>query len=80
MSGWAPLEVFNQQDRRVGATGDLGQQLGEKMEDSQPTTRKIGLSPYGYALNRAAQRFHLRLWYPPDGLQAWRGWKSGLEP
>ena len=79
-SGWAPLGVFDQQDREIGAIRDAGQWLDEKSDDSSPTTGKIRSLLWEYMLKRAAQRFHLRLWCPPSGLQVPRGWKSALKP
>lgn len=74
VSGWAPLGVFGQQDKRVGtATRDVDQWLDEKLDDSPPTTGEIGSSLWEYMLKRAAQRFRPRPWCPPSGPQVPRG-------
>jgi len=53
--------VFDQQNRKIGTIRDVGQWINEKLDDSSPTTGKIGSLLWEYMLNRAAQRFHLRL-------------------
>jgi len=39
--GWAPLEVFNYQDRQVSVVRDADQRLDEELGGSQSTTRKV---------------------------------------
>lgn len=74
VSSWAPLGVFKQQDRKVGTvTRDVDQLLDEKLDDSPPTTGKVGSLLWEYILKRAAQRFHPRPWCPPSGPQVPRG-------
>ena len=43
MSGWASLREFGQQDRKVGPMRDADQRLDRKLDDSEPTTRKVDL-------------------------------------
>ena len=43
MSGWASLREFGQRDGKVGPIRDADQRLDEKLDDSEPTTRKVDL-------------------------------------